>query len=728
MKFNDWLIVREGRKELAQSFKGTLDGVPQDPQHHPEGDALIHTQLVRRAIPAAIQELQALQQTPELGPALSDINFNITPEEMQILVLAAWCHDIGKATATQITTGDQTRHWTEPGPPGKITSIGHQDREHFEPQLKKLAAIAPPQVVQTYQNHKDLIDFLILHHMDLMNSTGFSREFLRDYFADGKVRNTTEMKLLLILMWSDKMGRTPETIARALQKNVSALQSSLQRHIMTPPPSVAFGGTADDMAKLLAAKPMTPSQRKRALMGKFPNLAPADLSRLVPENFRGFLENTMQPTIIPAQIPVGKEVRILANALKQGDPGVEVYIVGGAVRDWLHHQHHGKPGTQFSAKDEDLTTNLSEEEILAKLRTPYAMKLGIRVKEKESVDTFGVVFASINGGGPVEIAPFRKDIGGSDGRRPDRIERGTIHDDAMRRDLTMNNLYYDFEKGVIIDLNPNGQGVEDVKAGHARPVGDAAQRFKEDVLRVLRLVRFFSRFNSGSIKQLDPQTLAAIEQYKNLYQYPGITPERIQMEFLAGIKQSQNTSSFLQNLNDLDLMKSVFPGMNVDAAGFQRLGNTKNPRVIMAWILRNNQSVAAHLNRLKYPNEISEPVEFLINSMNFGEDQAVDMVKARDRRLIQTGKKKVTLTPEEDASNQRTMAEMHNDIVELSRIIGVDLEGQTKARRMQHLAQYQAQPVSGQELMQQGFAGQAIGQEQKRRGQEHYAQSFKSFK
>lgn len=439
---------------------------------------------------------------------------------------------------------------------------------------------------------------------------------------------------------------------------------------------------------------------------------------------------TEQPTVIPAKIPISSGAMTLIDALKQGDQRVEVYAVGGIVRDWLHHHFHGAPGSNFGAKDEDLTTNLSEEEILKKLRGFYAQQKGIKVKEKESVDTFGVVFASVAGSPTIEIAPFRKDIGSVGGRRPERVERGNIQDDAMRRDLTMNNLYYDPLKGVILDLNPGGQGIKDVREGIARPVGDPFQRFDEDKLRVLRLVRFFSRFNAGKIKEkLDQKTLAAIDHFKNLYQYTGITPERIQMEFLAGIKQSQNTSSFLSNLAELDLFGAIFPSLQLDVQNITRLGNSKNPRVVIAWLLRQNKNVDAALNNLKYPNEIGEPVQFLVNAMQLGTENAVDVIKSRDRRLVRPGKKKTELSPEDQARNQQILDEMRGDLTELSKVIGTNMlpQEQPAIDRLQHLGQYNLPQISGDELMKQGFKGEKIGQEQKRRGTEDYSRSFADF-
>jgi tRNA nucleotidyltransferase/poly(A) polymerase len=414
---------------------------------------------------------------------------------------------------------------------------------------------------------------------------------------------------------------------------------------------------------------------------------------------------------LAATIPVSQEVRIIADALRHNDSDAQVYIVGGAVRDFLYHQFHD---TVFKIKDEDLATNLSEEEILHKLRDPYAVSQGIRVKEKESIDTFGVVFASVKGV-TVEVAPFRKDIGSADGRHPDRVERGTIYDDAMRRDLTINNLYYDFEKGLILDFNPEGQGIEDIRRGIARPVGDPFERFEEDKIRILRLLRFFCRFNPGSITaSLDRRTSDAVTHFKKLNQYSGITPERIKMEFVAGIKQSLDTVSYLINLGELDLYQAVFPGLKVDLYNVEKLRETKNLRVILAWLLKDNPYVGDALNRLKYSNDTSEPVDFLARTMRFAPEDAVHMIKQRDNRLIRTGKKKLELTAKEAARNKQITQEGREDLLELAQVMGrkntPDLH---QIYRMEHLAYYLPPEISGAELMAQGYQGSDIGERQR---------------
>jgi poly(A) polymerase len=109
-----------------------------------------------------------------------------------------------------------------------------------------------------------------------------------------------------------------------------------------------------------------------------------------------------------------------------------------------------------------------------------------------------------------EIATFRKDIsGGRDVKGDDeKVEIGkhiTIKDDVLRRDLTINALFYDIKKKEIVDLVG---GVEDIKTGTIRMVGKPEDRFREDRLRILRCLRFAARVNGV----IDIETSEAIKR------------------------------------------------------------------------------------------------------------------------------------------------------------------------------------------------------------------------
>ena len=579
---------------------------------------------------------------------------------------------------------------------GRIQAIGHQDQTHFIPQMKDLEKFAPEETKQLYYQNQDLINWLIEHHMDFTSGQGFSKKFIAQNFDGAKVKPTQQMKLLLILMWADKMGRLPEdTIKQAIQKNSQNLLKSSEkgqkRANNIANQSSSFQGGPIEFATMLKNRKIPFQARVQAMKGKFPKMSDDQIVQLV--------ESNNQPTILNENIPVPKECFVVAQALKDGNPQAEVYAVGGCVRDYLF----GK-----TPKDFDLTCNLSEQEILDQLRNA-----GLKVAEKES-DTFGVVFVHV-GGEPIEVAPFRSDIGIADGRRPDEVKFGvSIAEDALRRDFTMNNLYYDFGfgrfgKNSIIDLNPGGQGLQDVKNKVVRPVGNPFDRFKEDRFRILRLLRFFSRYNSGDISQfLDDQTQQAIQKYGDLRQpIEGLQPisgERIQGEFLAGLIQSQNTVAFLKNYVKLNLINSVFPGMKFDIQGIDRVGNSKNVKVVLAWLLRENSNVAKKLNQLKFPSELYESVQFLIDCLKFGVENVFSMAKRRDK-------------------NAEISLALKKDLKEFSQLV----HDPSIAQRLTHFSQYDMPTASGNDLMAQGFQGPEIGREQQRLAQSDYEKSFKQF-
>lgn len=430
------------------------------------------------------------------------------------------------------------------------------------------------------------------------------------------------------------------------------------------------------------------------------------------------------PVELEAEISSPKEVEILHHLLCSSHGDGELYMVGGCVRDYLFHKFHGDKSTAYAPKDIDLTTDLSEATILERLSSPKAQSMGVRVKEKESVDTFGVVFVSVAGSPTYEIAPFRKDVGSSDGRRPDAIERGTIEDDAMRRDLTINNLYYDFHRKQILDFNKNGQGVTDIKDRVARFVGDPFQRIDEDKLRVLRFVRFFCRLNYyGDLigMRTDTQTLEAIKKHKNLRVYPGMSAERIQMEFRAGIKQAISTPAYILALRELDLLPAVFPDLDVNVSRVRELRQCKNERVILARILKGNRDIGKALNALNYPNEISEAVQFLVNAQVFNPSRAVPVIKERDRKVIKATSR--DLTPEESLSNDLVVAQVKSDLLEIAALEDDAMRSIT----LTHLADYQPPVVDVSKAIAAGLEGKQIGEHVNNEIQTHYSKSLRSF-
>ncbi len=227
---------------------------------------------------------------------------------------------------------------------------------------------------------------------------------------------------------------------------------------------------------------------------------------------------------VDADIPLPPAVHLLSKAFNA--EGYELLVAGGAVRDYLYSKMHGDG--RYSPKDIDLATVALPKGIIEILRKVP----GVKVFPKG--EAFGVISAVVDGE-EYEIATFRQewyDPESGDGRRPDKVWFGTPGADAARRDLTINALFYDIDSKEIRDYN-DGWGLHDIEHKVVRPVGNARDRFREDKLRILRLVRFFSRFNPGNVvDNLEPDVLAAVEEFKNLR---GLSGERLATELIAGL-------------------------------------------------------------------------------------------------------------------------------------------------------------------------------------------------
>jgi len=265
--FTTW-IFKEDFKGLAKAYRSSLEDVPQDPNHHPEGNVLSHIKLVRKAIPKATEALKELKNYPVFGDILENLDFIFTSEEMQILFMSAWLHDIGKSTATTI---DGIHYLLNPKP-GKIQAINHERPNHYAPQIEKLLGLAPNSISSFYNKNKDIIEFLIQRHMDFAQG-GFGKKVLAEFFKDGKIINDRKFMMLLVLMWADKMGRGVVDIS----KNNDKLQLAASRSKEIEAKIVAqkkskFSGDREEFVNMLRKKGLSDKAIEKAVSQKFPHV------------------------------------------------------------------------------------------------------------------------------------------------------------------------------------------------------------------------------------------------------------------------------------------------------------------------------------------------------------------------------------------------------------------------------------------------------------------------
>lgn len=216
--------------------------------------------------------------------------------------------------------------------------------------------------------------------------------------------------------------------------------------------------------------------------------------------------------------------------------------VGGAVRDLVL----GRP-----VHDVDVATDAVPDRVEALF--PRTLAVG---------KAFGVVIV-LDGDQAVEVATYRADGPSSDGRRPDAVRFGNVVEDVRRRDLTINALLLDPETGQITD---HVGGLQDLRAGLIRTVGDPVERFGEDRLRILRAVRFAAQLGFA----IEPQT------WRGLATVPltGLSAERIIQEWdkaLAG----PHPQRWLALLDDSGRLAEALPLRQASAAVQERLARIR---------------------------------------------------------------------------------------------------------------------------------------------------------
>ena len=191
------------------------------------------------------------------------------------------------------------------------------------------------------------------------------------------------------------------------------------------------------------------------------------------------------------------------------DEGYQAVLAGGCVRDILSN----KP-----FNDIDIATNAHPGDVSKLLENTY--------KVKEVGKAFGVVLVEKNGY-EYEIATFRVD-NNCDGRKPNSVTFSTMKEDALRRDFTINAIFYDPITHKIYDFV---NGVRDIQEKNLRFVGDAISRIKEDYLRILRYIRFASK--RYEILESEKEVVEALSPRMRL----NVAPERIILELKKMVKE-----------------------------------------------------------------------------------------------------------------------------------------------------------------------------------------------
>lgn len=225
------------------------------------------------------------------------------------------------------------------------------------------------------------------------------------------------------------------------------------------------------------------------------------------------------------KINLPEKVRYIINTIQAA--GFEAYAVGGCVRDSVLNR---KPD------DWDITTSAKPEEVKSLF--------------KRTVDTgiqHGTVTVMLDKEG-FEVTTYRIDGKYEDGRHPKDVHfTASLTEDLRRRDFTINAMAYNEEQGLIDIFG----GMEDIRNGIIRCVGNPRERFTEDALRIMRAIRFSAQLGYT----IEENTKAAIKELAPTLER--ISAERIQTELLKLILSPH--PDYLRIAYDSNVTKVFFP-------------------------------------------------------------------------------------------------------------------------------------------------------------------------
>ena len=268
-------------------------------------------------------------------------------------------------------------------------------------------------------------------------------------------------------------------------------------------------------------------------------------------------EHQIDPTLVDERAV--KVVSTLADA------GYEAYIVGGAVRDLL---------VGMRPKDFDVATNATPEQVKSLFRRAFIIGRRFRIvhvvfgrgrqdrglSEVIEVSTFrAMVEAAAAEQVQGNEKPSRSELAGkshvvdAEGRVLRDNVWGPQIDDAARRDFTINAMYYDPVREIVVDYHG---GIKDVRKKLLRMIGDPATRYREDPVRIIRVVRFAAKLGFD----IEAKTRAPIKQMAALLDN---VPASRTFDEMIKLLQTGHALASIEELKKQGLHRGVFPVLDV---------------------------------------------------------------------------------------------------------------------------------------------------------------------
>ncbi|MBS0455446.1 MAG: polynucleotide adenylyltransferase PcnB [Proteobacteria bacterium] len=246
------------------------------------------------------------------------------------------------------------------------------------------------------------------------------------------------------------------------------------------------------------------------------------------------------------------------------EAGYEAYVVGGAVRDLL---------LGLRPKDFDVATNATPEQVKALFRRAFIIGRRFRIvhvvygrgREHEviEVSTFraymdNAAAEQVSGNERTskgELAAMKHAVDASGRVLRDNVW-GPQDEDATRRDFTVNAMYYDPARQIVVDYH---NGLKDAKKLVLRMIGDPATRYREDPVRIIRAIRFSAKLAALGFK-LEPKTAAPLVEMSKLL---ADVPQSRLFDEMLKLLQTGHALATVAQLRALGLERGIYPLLDV---------------------------------------------------------------------------------------------------------------------------------------------------------------------
>ncbi len=292
------------------------------------------------------------------------------------------------------------------------------------------------------------------------------------------------------------------------------------------------------------------------LLGKAPSAANARKLQFGKREELGVEVHGIDPALVDERAL--SVVRTLKGA------GFEAYVVGGAVRDLM---------VGLRPKDFDVATNATPEQVKSLFRRAFIIGRRFRIvhvvygrgRENEviEVSTFraymdNAATEAVAGNERTsrnELAGLKHAVDTSGRVLRDNVW-GPQEEDAVRRDFTINAMYYDPQAQIVVDYH---HGIRDAKRRVIRMIGDPATRYREDPVRIIRAVRFAAKL-AGLGFRLEPKTAAPLVQSQQLL---AEVPQSRLFDEMLKLLQTGHAVASIEQLRALGLARGIYPLLDV---------------------------------------------------------------------------------------------------------------------------------------------------------------------